>query len=164
MWSYKTSNSEWGLLLLWRYSNCPTPSLCFYPLFEHLNSAPASIDTWCHGTRFSQLWMEYGLSGDTASGMEDDPGDPSATSVCVCVCLTVEALCSLFFWHRCPLFPPVTAKNTKDIVSAATKSSSFSGLLKPLFHHHLLIAWWRLWPLDKEGRSTVSRDWAMRFW
>lgn len=82
---------------------------------------------------------------------------------CVCVCewgtMVFVCLTSL------PFVPPWSwQRKTKDIVSAATKRSSFSRLLKPVFHHHLSIAWWRLWPLDKEGRSRVSRDWAMRCW
>lgn len=36
------------------------------PTLEHLNPAPAGIDTQCHGTSLSQLWREDGLS----SGVE----------------------------------------------------------------------------------------------
>lgn len=124
------------------------------------NSAPASLDTWCHGTKLGQLWMEDGLSSDIAGGVEMilvTPGLPCTTArVCVRGTKFFVPLTSLLF--VCPL---IGAK-TKDAVFVATKSSSFSGLLNSVFQFHLSIAWWRLWPSDKEGRTRDSREGAAR--
>lgn len=75
---------------------------------------------------------------------------PGHTTVCILwhygLCLfDIAALCSSLIMAK-----------TKDIVSAATKRSSFFGALRPVFHHHLSLSWWRLCPLEKEGWTRVS--------
>lgn len=100
------------LLLLWNYSNCPSHSLCSHPHFEHLNPAPAVIDTQCHGTSLSQLWMEDGLSSDIASGVET----PLTLLTTVYVCIV--APWSLFVSHRCPLFPSNHCKHNGYCISS----------------------------------------------
>lgn len=149
------------LLLLWRYSNS-SPSLCFHPLFEHLNPAPAGIDTQCHGTSLSQLWREEGLSSDIAGGVETVLVTPPPLLTTLCVCVWVCVPWSLFDITALCSFPIVA--NTMDIVSTVTKRCSFFGPLKPAFHHHPWMAWWRLWPLDKEGWTRFSESRAVRCW
>lgn len=112
----------------------------YMPLAQCLvfNSAPASLDTRCRGARLGQLWVEDGLSSDIAGGVEMilvTPGLPCTTArVCVRGKFFVPLTSLLFV---CPL---IGAK-TKDAVFAATKRSSFSGLLNSVFQSHLSIAW-----------------------
>lgn len=146
-----------GLLLLWKYSNCPSRSLCFHPLFEHLNPAPACIDTQCHGTRLKQLWMEDGLRCPVVSRLSWWPLCHHIL-LCVCVCM-----CALWHYGLClfdiaALCSSLVVAKTMDIVSAATKRSSFFRPLKPeltTISHPPGDAWRRR---AGPGASSVGRS------
>lgn len=129
--------------------NPPPPSVCFL-----------TLDTRSRGTKLGQLWMEDGLSGDIAGGVEMilvTPGLPCTTApVCVRGTKFFVPLTSLLF-----VCPPIGTK-TKVAVFTATKRSFFSGLLNSLFQSHLSIAWWRLCPPGKEGRTRDCREGAVR--
>lgn len=83
--------------------------------------------------------MEDGLGGDIAGGVEMIPVTPGlpCTTARGCVRGTNFFVPLTWLLFVCPL---VGAK-TKEAVFAATKRSSFSGLLNAVFQSHRSIAW-----------------------